>query len=81
MNDEKREPLPDWVKEKILKKVTNKELALQAFEYVSVIKKEDGTYQVVENFKDTHKHALWFMVLACVNYAQRILRGEDIDDI
>lgn len=81
MNDEKREPLPNWVKEKILKKVSNKELALQAFEYVSVIKKEDGTYQVVENFNDTHKHALWFMVLACVNYAQRILRGEDIDDI
>ena len=23
--------------------------------------------------------ALWFMVLACVNYAQRILKGEDID--
>ena len=81
MSHEKREPLPDWVKERILQKVTNKQLAVQAFEYISVIKKEDGTYHVVENFEDTHKHALWFMVLACVNYAQRLLRGEDIDDI
>jgi len=81
MKEEKKEPLPDWVKEKILQKVTNKQLALQAFEYISVIKKEDGTFYVVENFEDTQKHALWFMVLACVNYAQRVLRGEDIDDI
>lgn len=81
MSDEKREPLPDWVKERILQKVTNRQLAVQAFDYISVIKKEDGTYEVVENFEDTHKHALWFMVLACVNYARRLLRGEDIDDI
>ncbi len=74
-------PLPDWVKEKILQKVSNKQLAQEAFKYIKVIEREDGTLWVKEEFNDTQKHALWFMVLACVNYAQRLLRGEDIDDI
>ncbi len=74
-------PLPDWVKEKILEKVSNKRLAQEAFKYITVIEKEDGTYLVKENFDQTQNHALWFMVLACVNYAQRLLRGESIDDI
>ena len=74
-------PLPDWVKEKILEKVSNKKLAQEAFKYITVIEKEDGTYLVKENFDQTQNHALWFMVLACVNYAQRLLKGESIDDI
>ncbi|WP_164930599.1 hypothetical protein [Aquifex aeolicus] len=72
-------PLPDWVKERILQKVQNKALAQEAFKYISVVEKEDGTIFVKENFDKTDYHALWFMVLACVNYAQRLLRGEDID--
>jgi hypothetical protein len=75
------EPLPDWVREKILRKVSNRDLALKAFEYIYVIKDKNGNPLVMENFRETEKHALWFMVLACVNYAQRLLRGEDIDDI
>jgi len=74
-------PLPDWVKEKILEKVRNKRLAEEAFKYITVIEKEDGSFVVKESFDQTQNHALWFMVLACVNYAQRLLRGESIDDI
>jgi len=54
-------------------------LALKAFEYIKLVKREDGTLWVKEEFEDINNHALWFMVLACVNYAQRILKGEDID--
>ena len=74
-------PLPDWVKEKILQKVRNKKLAEEAFKYITVVEKEDGNYIVKENFNLTQNHALWFTVLACVNYAQRLLKGESIDDI
>jgi hypothetical protein len=74
-------PLPDWVREKILKKVQNKALAEKALQYISVVEREDGTLWVKENFEETHNHALMFMVLSCVNYAQRLLRGEDIDDL
>ncbi len=76
-----REPLPEWVRERILAKVNNKELAKQALEYLYLVRNEDGSLSVAEEFEDTDKHALWFMVLACVNYAQRLLRGEDIDDL
>ncbi|RMH09430.1 MAG: hypothetical protein D6699_00035 [Aquificota bacterium] len=72
-------PLPEEVKQKILQKVSNKALALRAFEYIKVVKREDGSLWVKEEFEDIDNHALWFMVLACVNYAQRILRGEEID--
>ena len=77
----KERPLPDWVKEKILEKVTNKQLAQEALKYVTLVEKEDGTLWVKENFEDTDRHALWFMVLHCVNLAQRLIRGESIDDI
>ncbi|NPB08543.1 MAG: hypothetical protein GXN96_06405 [Aquificae bacterium] len=73
-------PLPEWVKEKILEKVQNRALAQEAFKYISVVEREDGTVFVKENFNDTRNHALWFMVLACVNYAQRLLRGETLED-
>jgi hypothetical protein len=43
------------------------------------VEKEDGTIWVKEELPDTNNHALMFMVLACVNYTQRILRGEDIE--
>ncbi len=72
-------PLPEEIKEKILQRVSNKALAIKAFEYIRLVKREDGTLWVKENFKDTNNHALWFMVLACVNYAQRLIKGEDID--
>jgi hypothetical protein len=81
MEDLKAEPLPEWVVKKILNKVENKKLAEEALKYVYITKKPNGDLEVSENFKDTDKHALWFMVLACVNYARRLLRGEDIDDI
>ncbi|MCS7285110.1 MAG: hypothetical protein NZ527_05260 [Hydrogenobacter thermophilus] len=74
-------PLPEEIKQKILQKVKNKALAQKAFEYVRLVEKEDGTVYVKEEFDNTDHHALWFMVLAVVNYAQRLLRGEDIDDI
>ncbi len=79
--EEVEKSLPEWVKEKILNKVSNKALAQEALNYIKIVEREDGTVWVKENFEDTHKHALWFMVLTCVNYAQRLLRGEDIDDI
>ena len=79
--ESRREPLPEWIRERIMEKVQNRELAKQALEYLYLIRKEDGTVMVAEEFRDTDKHALWFMVLACVNYAQRLLRGEDIDDL
>ncbi|MCS7171754.1 MAG: hypothetical protein N3D14_01905 [Aquificaceae bacterium] len=72
-------PLPESIKERILNKVSNKSLALKAMEYISLVRKEDGSLWVKEDFKDTNNHALWFMVLACVNYAQRLLRGEELD--
>lgn len=72
-------PVPEEIKQKILQKVSNKALALKAFEYIKVVKKEDGSLWVKEEFEDTNNHALWFMVLACVNYTQRLLRGEEID--
>ncbi len=78
---EVEKPLPDWIKNKILQKVSNKALAQEAFKYISIVEREDGSVWVKENFEDTDKHALLFMVLSCVNYTQRLLRGEEIDDI
>ncbi|MFN3870207.1 MAG: hypothetical protein ACK4MW_01795 [Aquificaceae bacterium] len=72
-------PLPEDIKEKILQKVSNKALALKALEYIKLVKREDGSLWVKEEFRDTQNHALWFMVLTCVNYAQRLLKGEEID--
>ncbi|MFN4319196.1 MAG: hypothetical protein ACK4FY_01775 [Aquificaceae bacterium] len=72
-------PLPEEIKEKILQRVSNRALALRAFEYIKLVKREDGTLWVKEELEDTSNHVLLFMVLSCVNYAQRILRGEDID--
>lgn len=72
-------PLPDWIKRRILEKVQNKSLAEEAFKYIKIVEREDGTVWVKEEFQDMDKHALLFMVLSCVNYAQRLLRGEDID--
>ncbi len=77
---EVEKPLPDWIKEKILKKVQNKALAEEAFKYIKLVEREDGTVWVKEEFEDLNKHALLFMVLSGVNYAQRLLRGEDIED-
>ena len=77
----KEAPLPDWIVERILEKVSNKNLAQEALKYIKLVEREDGTLWVKEEFEDTQKHALWFMVLSCVNYAQRLLRGESIDDI
>jgi len=77
----REKPLPDWVKKKILQKVQNKALAQEAFKYITVVEKDDGSLMVKENFDKTDHHALWFMVLACVNYAQRLLKGESIDEI
>ncbi|MCS6957563.1 MAG: hypothetical protein RMK75_03790 [Aquificaceae bacterium] len=72
-------PLPEDIKERILRKVSNKALALKAFEYIKLVRREDGSLWVKEEFDEVNNHALWFMVLACVNYAQRLLKGEEID--
>ena len=72
-------PLPENIKERILQKVSNKALALKAFEYIKLVRREDGSLWVKEEFDQVDNHALWFMVLACVNYAQRLLKGEEID--
>ncbi len=77
---EVEKPLPDWIKKRILEKVQNKALAQEAFKYIKLVEREDGTVWVKEDFKDMDKHALLFMVLSCVNYAQRLLKGEDIED-
>ena len=77
---EVEKPLPDWIKKRILEKVQNKALAQEAFKYIKLVEREDGTVWVKEDLKDMDKHALLFMVLSCVNYAQRLLKGEDIED-
>ncbi len=69
------------MRERILQKVQNKKLAEEALRYITLVEREDGTLWVKENFEETHKHALWFMVLHCVNLAQRLLKGENIDDL
>lgn len=74
-------PLPEDIRKKILKKVKNKALAERAFEYVKIVQREDGSLYVKEDFNETDHHALWFMVLTVMNYAQRLLKGEDIDDL
>jgi hypothetical protein len=71
--------VPEEIKRKVLEKVSNKNLAETAFKYIKLVEKEDGTIWVKEELPDTNNHALMFMVLACVNYTQRILRGEDIE--
>lgn len=72
-------PLPQDIRERILQKVSNRDLAMRALEYIKLVKREDGSLWVKEEFEETHNHALWFMVLACLNYAQRLIRGEDLD--
>lgn len=74
-------PLPEDIRKKILKKVKNKALAERAFEYVKIVQREDGSLYVKEDFNETDHHALWFMVLTVMNYAQRLLKEEDIDDL
>jgi len=74
---EVEKPLPEWIKRRILEKVENKALAEEALRYIKIVEREDGTVWVKEEFTDMNKHALLFMVLSCVNYAQRLLRGED----
>ncbi len=73
-------PLPGWMREKILEKFQNKALAEEALNYLKLIEREDGTIWVKEELEDTNRHALLFTVLSCVNYAQRLLRGEEIDE-
>ncbi|WP_448588473.1 hypothetical protein [Thermocrinis sp.] len=73
------EPVPEEIKRKVLERVGNKALGEQAFRYIKLLKKEDGTVWVKEELPDTNNHALMFMVLACVNYTQRLLKGEEIE--
>jgi hypothetical protein len=71
--------VPEEIKRKVLERVSNKSLAEIAFKYIKLVEKEDSSLWVKEELPDTNNHALMFMVLACVNYTQRILRGEDIE--
>ncbi len=79
MNDIE-EPLPLWVREEILSKVSNKDLARRALNHVRLVRKSDGTLWVVDNLSGTDDHALTLMVHTCLSYARRLLRGEGIDD-
>ncbi|ADC89037.1 hypothetical protein Thal_0402 [Thermocrinis albus DSM 14484] len=72
-------PVPTHIKEEVIKRVSNKRLAEEAFRYIKLVEKEDGTLWVKEELPSTDNHALMFMVLACVNYTQRLLRGEELD--
>ncbi len=74
-------PLPEWIKKKIMEKFKNKELALKAFEYVKIVEAEDGNLYVKENLSHTENHALLFAVLSVVNYTQRLLREENMDEL
>ena len=73
------EPVPDHIKQKVLQKIANKKLGEEAFKYIKIVKKEDGSVWVKEELPDTQNHALIFTVLACLNYTQKILRGEEIE--
>jgi len=73
--------LPKDIKDKILSTCVNKELCLEAMKYVYLVKKNDGTLDVAEEFENTDYHALWFVVLSVVNKAKRLLNGESIEDI
>jgi len=73
------EPVPEEMKQKVLERVSNKRLGEEAFKYIKLVRREDGSLWVKEELPDTNNHALMFMVLACVNYTQRILKGEDIE--
>ncbi len=73
------EPVPEEIKQKVLERVSNKRLGEEAFKYIKLVRREDGSLWVKEELPDTNNHALMFMVLACVNYTQRILKGEDIE--
>lgn len=72
-------PVPEDIKQRVIEKISNKELAKKAFEYIKLRIKDDGTTQVVENFDKTDHHALYFTVLACLNYTKRLLEGEELD--
>ncbi|WP_448583386.1 hypothetical protein [Thermocrinis sp.] len=73
------EPVPEEIKQKVLEKISNKKLGEEAFKYIKLVRREDGSLWVKEELPDPNNHALMFTVLACVNYTQRILRGEDIE--
>lgn len=73
--------LPKEIKDKILYTCANKVLCLEAMKYVFLIKKEDGSMDVAEDFQNTDYHALWFVVLSVVNKAKRLLKGESIEEL
>ncbi len=73
--------LPKDIKDKILETCSNKALCIEAMKYVYLVKKDDGTLDIAEEFNNIDYHALWFVVLSVVNKAKRLLNGESIDDI
>ncbi|MFN3813756.1 MAG: hypothetical protein ACK4SM_03945 [Aquificaceae bacterium] len=74
-------PLPQWIRQKIIERFNNKELALKAFEYVKIVEAENGNLYVKESLDNTEDHALLFAVLSVVNYTHRLLRGENMDEL
>ncbi|MCS7084207.1 MAG: hypothetical protein NZL90_04395 [Aquificaceae bacterium] len=72
-------PVPEDIKQRVIEKISNKELAKKAFEYIKLRIKDDGKAQVIENFDKTEHHALYFTVLACLNYTKRLLEGDELD--
>ncbi len=73
------EPLPRWMREAIIARMPDRDLAERALSYIKVVER-DGTPQVVEDLPEGSDHALLLTVHACLSYARRLLRGERIDD-
>ncbi len=64
--------LPESLKEEILKRVSNKELAKECLKYLKVEEKNGKKY-IVENFKDFKNHKLLFTLLECIKVGNQIL--------
>ncbi len=73
------EPLPRWMREAIIARMPDRDLAEKALSYIRLVER-DGEPQVVEDLPEGSDHALLLAVHACLSYARRLLRGEGIDD-
>lgn len=76
----KKIPLPEDLKNTILSHIRNKALCQEAMKYVFLTEDQNGNLVAFEEFDNIDNHSLWFMVLQVVNYANRILKGESLED-
>jgi len=73
------EPLPPWMREAILARIPDRDLAEKALGYIKVVER-DGNRWVVEDLPEGSDHALVLAVHTCLCYAHRLLKGDRIDD-